>query len=105
MALDLALSVLRSSLCIASISAVIAKPIGPQVRIRDLREAHGISVKELVEKIAVIGEIEIHENAIRNIESGHRRGSVPLMTAWAIALGIRPIDVYQEPLRGREGDA
>ena len=76
---------------------MIAKPIGPQVRIRDLREAHGLSVKQLVERIAVIGEIEVHENTIRNIENGHRRGSVQLMTAWAIALGIRPIDVYQEP--------
>lgn len=36
-----------------------------------------------------------HEDTIRNIELGHKRASVQLMTAWAKALKIAPLDVAQ----------
>lgn len=73
------------------------KPIGPQVRIRDLRNAYGISVKELVERIESVGLAGVHEDTIRNVELGHKRASVPLMNAWARALGLNPLDVWQPP--------
>ncbi len=73
------------------------KPIGPQVRIRDLRNAHGFSVKHLVTRIEEAGMPGVHEDTIRNVELGHRRASLPLMTAWARALGLSPLDVWQPP--------
>ncbi|NEW42770.1 helix-turn-helix transcriptional regulator [Nocardia cyriacigeorgica] len=74
---------------------MIAKPIGPQVRIRELRNAYGLSVKQLVERLGEAGMPGVHEDTIRNVELGHRRASRPLMTAWAKALGISPLDVWQ----------
>lgn len=71
---------------------------GPQVRIRDSREALGLSVNRLVERIKETGYTEkLHADTIRNIELGHKRGSKPLMTAWAKALGLMPLDVWQPP--------
>lgn len=76
-----------------------ANPIGPQVRIRDLREAHGLSVKQLIARISEAGLDGVHEDTIRNVELGHKRASVPLMTAWSKALGLIPLDVWQPPAR------
>jgi transcriptional regulator with XRE-family HTH domain len=86
---------LHLSVPVAKVGAVIAKPIGPQVRIRDLRHAYGLSVKQLVERLDEAGMPGVHEDTIRNVELGHRRASRPLMTAWAKALGINPLDVWQ----------
>ena len=74
---------------------------GPQVRIRDYREALGISVNQLVDRIKETDyEGNVHPDTIRNVELGHKRASKPLMTAWAKALGLKPIDVWQpEPLK------
>lgn len=72
---------------------------GPQVRIRDYREALGLSVNALVERIKEAGYDEsLHADTIRNVELGHKRASKPLMTAWAKALGLVPLDVWQPPL-------
>ncbi|BDY33208.1 helix-turn-helix domain-containing protein [Mycolicibacterium mageritense] len=69
---------------------------GPQVRIRDYREALGISVNHLVDRIKETGyEGSVHPDTIRNVELGHKRASKPLMTAWAKALGLVPLDVWQ----------
>lgn len=71
---------------------------GPQVRIRDYREALGITVNQLVDRIIETGYTEkLHSDTIRNVELGHKRASKPLMTAWARALGLPPIDVWQPP--------
>lgn len=71
-------------------------PTGPQVRIRDLREAHGITVNQLAERIIETGYTEkVHPDTLRNIELGHKRGSKLLMVAWAKALGLSPLDVWQ----------
>lgn len=40
-----------------------------------------------------------HEDTIRNVELGHRKASGPLMTAWAKALGLTPLDVVQPALK------
>lgn len=74
-----------------------AKPIGPQVRIRDLRVAYGLTVKELIERIGAEGVPDVHEDTIRNVELGHKRASRVLLTAWARALGINPLDAWQAP--------
>jgi transcriptional regulator with XRE-family HTH domain len=77
-----------------------ARPVGPQIRIRDLREAHGLSVNGLIERIAENGVDGVHPDTIRNIELGYKRASKPLMTAWAKALGISSLNVWQpEPLK------
>lgn len=72
-------------------------PIGPQVRIRDYRKARGLTIPGLVERIAAYGPA-VHKATISNIELGYKRGSDELMTAWAKALGLDPLDVYQPPL-------
>lgn len=69
-------------------------PIGPQVRIRDLREAHGLSVSQLVDRIAEQG-VTVHPDTVRNVELGHKRASHPLITAWSKALGIPVLDIWQ----------
>lgn len=84
------------------LSLTVAKvgdmPIGPQIRIRDLREAHGITVNQLAERIIETGYTEkVHPDSLRNIELGHKRGSKLLMVAWAKALGISSLDVWQPP--------
>lgn len=73
-----------------------ARPIGPQVRIRELRSAYGLSVKQLIERIGEEGGPNVHEDHIRNVELGHKKASGPLMTAWAKALRLNPLDVWQE---------
>lgn len=72
-----------------------ATPAGPQIRIRALREAHGLSVNALVDRIAENGHNGVHPDTIRNVELGYKRASKPLMAAWAKALGINPLDVWQ----------
>lgn len=68
--------------------------IGPHVSVRALRESHGLTIADLTTRIAELG-VTVHEDHVRNIELGHKRGSARLMTAWAAALGIRPIDLRQ----------
>lgn len=89
---------LHLSLPVAKVSDVSARPIGPQIRIRDLRTAYGLTVKQLVERIGAEGIPDIHEDTVRNVELGHKRASRALMTAWAKALGLGPLDVWQPPL-------
>ncbi|MBF6060563.1 helix-turn-helix transcriptional regulator [Nocardia terpenica] len=74
-----------------------ARAIGPLVRIRNLREAQDITVRELILRIVEYGGPGVHEDTIRNIELGHRRASDELMHAWARALGADPLDIVQPP--------
>lgn len=68
---------------------------GPLVGIRELRKAYGLSVGELARRITDEQGLKVHEDTIRNVELGHRRASNPLITAWAKALGLNPLDVAQ----------
>lgn len=70
-------------------------PLGPLVPIRELRGALGLSVTQLCDRIEPHLGKRPHEDTIRNVELGHKRASGPLMTAWAKALGLTPIDVAQ----------
>lgn len=67
------------------------------VPIRELRIARGLSVNDLVERIHETTGLRVHGDTIRNVELGHKRGSAKLMTAWATALRINALDVYQVP--------
>lgn len=80
-------------------------PRGPQIGIRNLREAHGLTVGQLVDRIKDQGYPgKLHPDTIRNIELGHKRASKPLMVMWAKALGMLPMDVWQPPLDSVETD-
>ncbi len=68
------------------------------VRIKDLRLAHGLTMVQLAERIQEQGA-PITEAGISNVENGNKKGSDRLLTAWAKALGIEPLDVWQGPLR------
>lgn len=67
----------------------------PQIPIRELRLAHGLSIEELAERIEVHLGRRPHGDTLRNVELGHRAASKPLVTAWAKALGVNPLDVFQ----------
>ncbi len=96
-----AVEVLRLSVPVAIVGDMSETPIGPQVPIRQHREGLGISVASLIERIEQQGgPAGTHPDTIRNIELGYKRASKPLMAAWARALGLSPIDVYQpEPVK------
>lgn len=64
------------------------------VSIRALRDAHGLTQTQMAERIAEHG-FDITPQGVCNVETGNKRASKPLMTAWARALGIKPVDVQQ----------
>ncbi|OZE77154.1 hypothetical protein CH305_18120 [Rhodococcus sp. 15-649-2-2] len=74
------------------------EPLGPMVRIKDLRLAHGLSQAQLVERIGEQG-VAITEAGISNVENGNKKASDRLLTAWAKALGVEPLNVWHGPLR------
>jgi len=61
-------------------------------------------VMDPVERIGEYGMPGVHPDTVRNVELGHRRASQPLMTAWARALGLDPLDVWQPPTGDRGAD-
>ncbi len=73
-------------------------PLGPMIRIRDLRLAHGWSQEQLAKRIAEQG-FRITAAGISNVESGNKKASDLLLIAWARALGVQPVDVWHGPLR------
>lgn len=79
------------------------EPLGPMIRIRDLRQAHGLTMQQLADRISEQG-VSITEAGISNIETGSKKASDRLLTAWAKALGIAPLNVWQGPLRGEQRD-
>jgi transcriptional regulator with XRE-family HTH domain len=68
------------------------------VRIKDLRIAHGLSQSQLAERIAENG-IAVTDAGISNVENGNKKASERLLTAWAKALGVEPLNVWHGPLR------
>lgn len=75
----------------------MTNPIPPQVSLRALRKALGLTLEQLAEKIRD-QDVEISAVGINNAELGHRRVSEPVKVAWAHALGIKPDLIRQ----GRE---
>ena len=74
------------------------EPLGPMIRIKDLRLAHGLSQPELAARIAEFG-VEVTDSGISNVENGNKKASDRLLTAWAKALGVEPLNVWHGPLR------
>jgi len=86
------------------------KKLPPLIPIRALREAYGLTSVDLAERIYAESGINVHPDSILNIELGRKEGSRRLMTAWANALRIKPIDVHRradlsERFAARAGDA
>lgn len=71
-------------------------PIGPQIRLRSYRRLVVGSAEKLAERIAEFG-IQVHPDHLRNCELGRQRPSERLLTAWALALGLDPLDVWAPP--------
>lgn len=71
------------------------------VTLRALREAYGLSSPQLAERIAEQGVV-VDPDALLNIELGHKKPSNALATAWARALRLKRVDIWQqEDLRKR----
>lgn len=68
------------------------------MRIRDLRIAHGWTMAQLADRIHEQG-VQITEAGISNVENGNKQASDRLLTAWARALGVDPMNVWHGPLR------
>ena len=68
------------------------------IRIKDLRLAHGLTMKQLAERIAEHG-VSISEGGISNVENGNKQASDRLLIAWAKALSVEPLNVWHGPLR------
>lgn len=65
----------------------------PRVGIRAVREAYGLTIPDLITRIKEHGVTVVNTSTIRNVETGNKRPSVPLLNAWARALKINPVDV------------
>lgn len=77
----------------------------PLVSIRTLREAHGLTQRELAERITERRGRPTDVSTISNVESGNKPASKQLMAAWAQALGLHPLDVVLPAPAREEGDA
>lgn len=66
----------------------------PMISLRSLREAHGLTSKQLAERIAEQG-LDVDPNSLLNVEVGRKKASKRLLTAWARALGVKPVDIRQ----------
>lgn len=68
------------------------------VRIKEVRKAHNLTLKQLAEKISEHG-VDISEAGLSNVENGNKVASDRLLTGWALALGLSTLEVWQGPLR------
>lgn len=68
--------------------------IPPQVTLRAIREAMGLTTPMLAEKISERG-INVHPDHLLNVELGRKRASNALLVAWANVLRINPRDIRQ----------
>lgn len=68
------------------------------VRIKDVRQAHGLTQQQLADRIAEHG-VSITDAGLSNIENGNKPASDRLLIAWAKALGVNPLNMWQGPLR------
>lgn len=76
-----------------------SEPLGPMVRLKDVRRAHTtLTLKQLAERIGEQG-VPITEAGLSNVENGNKVASTRLLIAWANALGLDPLNVWQGPLR------
>lgn len=62
------------------------------VPLRTLREAYGLTLSALAARIAEFG-VTVDPDSLSAVELGHTGASKQLLTAWACALNILPIDI------------
>lgn len=62
------------------------------VPLRALREAHGLTTPQLAERIAEQG-VKVDPDSLCAVELGQTGVSQRLLTAWARALKISPLDI------------
>jgi len=73
---------------------------GPQVPIKVLRQVHGLTLKDLADRMAEHG-VTISEAGLSNIENGNKKPSDRTLAAMASALGVHPLDVWAGQLRAK----
>lgn len=76
------------------------KPIGPQVPLQALVEAHRLTRKQLADRMADHG-VKITEQGLSNILRGNKKPSDATLAAIADALGIHHLDIWLGPLRAK----
>lgn len=76
-----------------------SEPLGPMIRLKEVRtRLTTLTQEQLAERIREQG-VEITGAGVSNVENGNKVASDRLLTAWAIALGLDPLLVWQGPLR------
>lgn len=69
------------------------------VRLKEVRaRLTTLTQEQLAERIREQG-VAITDAGLSNVENGNKVASDRLLTAWAIALGLDPLLVWQGPLR------
>ena len=68
------------------------KKIPPMVPLRALRQAHGLTSPALAVRIAEFG-VTVDPDHLIAVELGQKGASRELLTAWARALNIKPLDI------------
>lgn len=73
--------------------------LGPMIRLKQVRTCFTtLTQEQLAERIREQG-VDITGAGISNVENGSKVASTRLLTAWAAALGLDPLLVWQGPLR------
>lgn len=65
----------------------------PFVGVRVLREVRGLTLPALAERIEEHLGKPVDPDHLSNVERGWKNPSNPLLNAWALALGINPLDL------------
>lgn len=75
-----------------------AEPLGPMIRLKEVRtKLTTLTQEQLAERIREQG-VQITNAGLSNVENGNKVASDRLLTAWANALGLDPLLVWQGPL-------
>lgn len=72
------------------------EPVGAQIAARSVREALGLSQPEVVERMTHHGAV-VSVAQLSRIETGKRHASNRVANALALALGVKPLDLWQPP--------
>jgi transcriptional regulator with XRE-family HTH domain len=76
-----------------------SEPLGPMVRLKEVRtKLTTLTQEQLAERIRELG-VPITNAGLSNVENGSKPASDRLLTAWAMALGLDPLLIWQGPLR------
>jgi transcriptional regulator with XRE-family HTH domain len=76
----------------------------PLVPIRAVRQAYGLSARELADRILDEEGVRVAPDSLLNIELGHKTCSARLLQAWARALRLSPLDVHRPSLRDQDSE-